>query len=275
MSKMGTLYAPGNSVFHRMDGSIKMLLFAAWTITTFLFLDLRVFIVMLFIGTILLLSAKIPFRQIRILLWVMIVFNVFNTAFIILITPTYGSELTGTNTPILNIGYNTINLETLFYVLTLTAKYLTLLPVSLLFIFTTHPSKFASSLNRIGIPYKIAYAVNIAFRYIPDIQSEFRGITNSMQMRGIGFRKGDAPFTQRVKNVTSIAIPMLYSSLQRIEVVSNAMELRGFGKHKRRTWYAMEDLRAMDYTVGALCILVTASAIWLKIGVLSGFWYPF
>ena len=274
MSKMGTLYAPGNSMFHRMDGSIKMLLFAAWTIATFMFLDLRVFIVMLLVGTVLLLSAKIPFRQIRVIFWVMIVFNVFNTAFILLITPVYGTELTGSNTPVLNIGYNTINLETIFYVLTLTAKYLTLLPISLLFIFTTHPSRFASSLNRIGIPYKIAYAVNIAFRYIPDIQSEFRSITNSMQMRGLGFRKGDTPFMQRVKNVTAIAFPMLYSSLQRIEVVTNAMELRGFGKHKKRTWYAMEQLRAIDYTVGVLSVLLIMGLIVLKVAVLKGFWYP-
>lgn len=274
MSKMGTLYAPGNSIFHRMDGSIKMLLFAAWTIATFMFLDLRVFIVMLLVGTGLLLSAKIPFRKIRVIFWVMIVFNVFNTAFILLITPTYGSELTGTSTPILNIGYNTINLETMFYVLTLTAKYITLLPISLLFIFTTHPSQFASSLNRIGVPYKIAYAVNIAFRYIPDIQAEFRSITNAMQMRGIGFRKGDAPFMQRVKNVTSIAFPMLYSSLQRIEVVSNAMELRGFGKHRRRTWYHMEKFQGIDYLVGVLSILLIAGSILLKVSVLNGFWYP-
>lgn len=275
MSKMGTLYTPGDSIFHRMDGSVKMLLFAAWTIATFMFLDLRVFIVMLAVGGILLASARIPFRRIRVLFWLMIVFNVFNTFFILVITPAYGAELTGTNTPILNIGYNTINLETLFYVTTLTAKYITLLPISILFIYTTQPSRFASSLNRIGVPYKIAYAVNIAFRYIPDIQAEFRNITNSMQMRGIGFRKGDAPLMQRIKNLTLIAVPLLFSSLQRIEVVSNSMELRGFGKHKRRTWYNTDKLTTVDYIVAFLSVLIIAVAIWLSISVLPSFWYPF
>ena len=36
------------------------------------------------------------------------------------------------------------------------------MPVTAIFIFTTHPSEFASSLNKIGIPYKISYAINIA-----------------------------------------------------------------------------------------------------------------
>nr|WP_202968607.1 energy-coupling factor transporter transmembrane component T [Oceanobacillus picturae] len=32
-------------------------------------------------------------------------------------------------------------------------------------------------------------------------------------------------------------MPLIFSSLERIEVISNAMELRGFGKKKKRTWY--------------------------------------
>ena len=38
---------------------------------------------------------------------------------------------------------------------------------------TTHPSQFASSLNQIGVPYKIAYSVSLTLRYIPDLQEEF------------------------------------------------------------------------------------------------------
>ena len=38
-------------------------------------------------------------------------------------------------------------------------------------------------------------------------------------------------------------------SMEKIEVVSNAMELRGFGKKKRRTWYAHRKLAAADIPV--------------------------
>lgn len=41
------------------------------------------------------------------------------------------------------------------------------------FLMTTHPSQFASSLNKIGVSYKVAYAVSLTMRYIPDIQEEF------------------------------------------------------------------------------------------------------
>ncbi|HWO98323.1 MAG TPA: energy-coupling factor transporter transmembrane component T [Bacillus sp. (in: firmicutes)] len=275
MSRMGTLYIEKDSFFHRLDGSAKLLLFMTWTIITFMFLDIRVFLFMTLLGIAFLYLSQIPFQRIQILVWVMLTFNLINSLFILVITPAYGSELTGTSTGILAIGYHIINLETIFYVMTLSLKYANLLPITLVFIFTTHPSRFASSLNKIGVPYKIAYAVNISLRYIPDIQQELKNILFSQQARGVGFKKGEAPFKQRIKNITSIAVPLITSALQRIEVVSNAMDLRGFGKHKKRTWYNRTSFQAMDYVVFILCIGSLALAIWLKVNVLQTFWYPF
>jgi energy-coupling factor transport system permease protein len=53
----------------------------------------------------------------------------------------------------------------------------------------------------------------------------------------------------RLKNVVSILFPLLFSSMERIDVVSNAMELRGFGKMKARTWYSRRKLSQMDVAV--------------------------
>ena len=49
---------------------------------------------------------------------------------------------------------------------------------------TTHPSQFASSLNQIGVSYKIAYSVSLTLRYIPDVQEEYQTIKLSGSQRG-------------------------------------------------------------------------------------------
>ena len=54
---------------------------------------------------------------------------------------------------------------------------------------TTHPSQFASSLNQIGVPYKIAYSVSLTLRYIPDLQEEFFTIKMSQEARGMELSK--------------------------------------------------------------------------------------
>ena len=43
---------------------------------------------------------------------------------------------------------------------------------------------------------------------------------------------------KRIKNASAILLPLILSSLDRIDTISNIMELRGFGKHKKRSWYS-------------------------------------
>lgn len=95
---------------------------------------------------------------------------------------------------------------------------------------TTHPSQFASSLNQIGVPYKIAYSVSLTLRYIPDLQEEFFTIKMSQEARGMELSK--ASLMQRIKGNLLIITPLIFSSLERIDTIATAMELRRFGKEK-------------------------------------------
>lgn len=275
MSRAKTLYIEGDSIFHKLNGISKILLFLTWTIMTVMFLDIRVFLVMGIVGAIMLYFSQIPSKTIKPLLWIMVVFNIINIIFILLITPQYGTELVGTNTEIINIGYSYINKETLFYVLTISLKYAVLMPITVIFIFTTHPSEFASSLNKMGIPYKIAYAINIAFRYIPDVMTEYKNILDAQQARGLAFNKGEGTIIERLKNYTTILVPLVSSSIKRIETVSNAMELRSFGKNRKRTWYSYKKLKGMDYAFIICCIVLLVTSVYLKNNVMTGFYYPF
>ena len=55
--------------------------------------------------------------------------------------------------------------------------------IVLLFVCTTNPSEFATSLSRIGVSCRISCAAALALRYIPDIQREYRDISLSQQAR--------------------------------------------------------------------------------------------
>ncbi|MGL4997647.1 MAG: energy-coupling factor transporter transmembrane component T family protein [Cetobacterium sp.] len=275
MSRGGTLYIEKNSIIHKMDGSIKFLLLLVWTASVFLFNDLRVFIAFFLVGMTLLSFAKIPFKSIKPLLLFIIMFTIMNSGFLILITPEYGSTLTGTTTSILTIKNITLSLETIWFALTLSMKYLAVFPIMMMFIFTTHPSKFASSLNKIGVSYKVAYAINIALRYIPDVRDEFKNIMHAQEARGVAFRKEDANIFVRLRNYNTILFPLVISSLNRVEVISNAMDLRGFGNEKKRTWYSSQKYGKIDF----LCLILMSSlfliSLYFKIYILKEFWYPF
>lgn len=275
MSKSGSLYIHRDSLFHRLDGSVKFLMLISWTVFAFMFLDARVFAVMICLGFAMLKVAKLPLKIILPLAAFVFVFTVFNSIFLILVTPEYGSKLVGRYTVALNIFDIRVTYETLFYVFTLSLKYFSMLPITLLFVLTTEPSSFASSLNRLGVSYKVAYGINIALRYIPDVREEMMNIINAQEARGVAFRKGEASVFKRMRNYVTVLLPLLLSSLHRIETVSIAMDLRGFGKDRTRTWYNRQKLQHTDFLYIALSVFLVLIGIYLKYHFSSKFWYAF
>ncbi len=275
MSKSGSLYIERQSIFHTLDGSIKLLMLIAWTFFAFAFMDARVFIGMILLGLVMLKMSKLPNKAIWPLLLFIFIFTLFNSAFLLLITPEHGSHLTGTYTEVIGFGFYTITYETVFYCVTLSLKYIAIMPITILFIFTTHPSNFASSLNRIGVPYRVAYSVSIALRYIPDVKAEVENIINAQEARGVAFRKGDAGIGTRLRNYATVMVPLLLSSFNRIETVSNAMDLRGFGKNKKRTWYHRRKYTKSDLTFAVISAGMLIAGIGIKAGIGAIYWYPF
>jgi energy-coupling factor transport system permease protein len=272
MSKSGSLYIKRDSIFHEIDGSIKLLMLICWTIFTFMFMDARIFTFMIIIGFLMVYISKLPLKSLLPLIIFIIIFTFFNSLLLIIVTPDYGSKLSGTYTVILNIFNIKLTYETLFYAFTLSLKYICMAPLTILFIFTTEPGTFASSLNRLNISYRVSYAVSIALRYIPDVKSELGNIINAQEARGIAFRRGEANFFIRMKNYVSVLFPLLLSSLQKIDVVSNAMELRSFGKYKKRTWYNRKPLTTKDFIFIFISISLVFIGIYLKTNYFTKFW---
>ena len=146
--------------------------------------------------------------------------------------------------------------------------------MALLFIVTTNPSEFAASLNRIGVNYKIAYAVAIALRYIPDILRDFQDISFAQQSRGIDMSKKER-FFKRIMNSVAVLMPLIFSSIERIDTISSAMELRGFGNMKKRTWYSYKTFAKRDYIALVFITVTLIGSILVTLINGSRFYNPF
>ena len=78
-----------------------------------------------------------------------------------------------------------------------------------------------------------------------------------------------ASLVDRLKAASTILIPLILSSMERIETISNAMELRGFGKDKKRSWYSARKFSKADiaFMVVSLAMVVLSLLItWLNGG---------
>ncbi len=252
MAKVAILsYIRRESPVHALTGTTKLIFFLAWSVASMVTYDTRVLLGMLVISAVVFKISRIRIRDISIVLGLAAVFLLLNNLFVYLFAPEYGVELYESRTVLFTIaGPYTVTLQQLFYHFNMTMKVICVVPVALLFIACTDPSEFAASLASIGVSYRIGYSVSLALRYIPDVQREYHNISQAQQARGIDLSGKDKLFT-RLKNSVAILLPLILSSLNRIETVSNAMELRGFGKNKKRTWYVKRKMQRNDWlTIG-------------------------
>ena len=259
-------YIEKDSVIHRLNGATKLICFILWTVAIMFTYDTRLLLALTFLGFVLFRISKIKFNEIKIVFYLITIFLVLNLIMIFLFSPLEGTKIYGTRHDILKIfGNYVITKEQLFYEFNIFVKYFSVIPVALLFIITTNPSEFASSLNRIGVPYKFSYAVSIALRYILTVQEDFITISKAQQAKGIDISKNVKLIT-RIKNISYTLMPLIFSSIEKIDIISNAMILRRFGKGKKRTWYQATKMKMPDViAIFVTAIFVIASIVLIKI----------
>ena len=267
-------YIERPSPIHKLTGASKLIALLMFSISTMTSFYTPFLAVVAVIALVLFRVSKIRLREVSFLVGAVTVFMLMNNVLIFLFSPEHGVSLYGSRHVLLSFGGRyAVTQEQLFYHLNLLLKYLCTIPVVILFVCTTNPSEFAASLNRIGVSYRISYAVALALRYIPDIQREYRDISRAQQARGVEMSK-KATLIKRLKAASAILIPLILSSLERIEVVSNAMELRRFGKAKQRTWSAGREFTKWDYLTIAFSVLLMAVSMLLTFLTGSRFYNP-
>ncbi|QDP41069.1 energy-coupling factor transporter transmembrane component T family protein [Radiobacillus deserti] len=268
-------YIDRKSPIHFLTGATKLVCFILWSFAAMLTYDTRILVLLFTLSIAIFVVSNIKLKEVSFILGLILLFLLINNIAIYVFAPQQGVEIYGTAHVWWELpGHYDLTAEQLFYQLNITLKYFVVIPAALLFIVTTNPSEFASSLNRIGVSYRIAYAVAIALRYIPDIQRDYRTIALAQQARGIDLSRNEK-FLTRVKNAISIVMPLIFSSLDRIEVISNGMELRGFGKHKKRTWYRSRQFAFIDYVAIGLFVLLLVGSLLITFYDGNRFYNPF
>jgi len=268
-------YVPRNTPIHRLTGASKLLMTLALSIAAMITFDPRFLVFVIVASFVLLMATKLRLSDFKPVLVLLIVFMVINNVAIFLFAPEQGVLIYGSRNELyfLTERYR-ITSEQLFYQLNVTLKYFAIVPIALVFFLTTEPGEFASSLNAIKVNYKVAYAVSLSLRYIPDVQRAYREISQAQQARGVDISK-KAPLRARLAGVLAILFPLVFSSLDKIEQVSNAMELRGFGRLKKRTWYSARPFTKWDFVLvgfSALCVLLSVLTLIINGG---RFYNPF
>ncbi len=263
-------YFPGNTLLHRLDPRTKFLLVILFLFAEVAFLDIRILLFPFTASIFLYLSAKIPFKEVKgtwkFLLTIIVFISSINAFFTFL----------GYSVPnphiIARFWVFKFTLEGIFFAVGSIMRFLSLAIISLCVIMTTDPGLYAPALAKLKLPYKAAFVVDLALRYLPVYVEELDTTMNAQMARGFKL-KAKGGFFARILNTIPLLVPVAINAMLSIYDVADAMELRAFGAEKNRTWYRTVSFKRRDYlTTLSLCSLFIL-AIFLRTR-FTTYWIP-
>lgn len=272
---------PGDTFLHKLSGASKTRMFAALIVVTIMTFDVRILIPLFVMSLIGFFSVKPDWKQIWWLVVLVVVGNVTNLVLYWVASPDAGMEYSNGSTVLFAFNdYLIVTAETMWYLFARMVKMMATFFISLTYILAVTPSEVAAGLYSMGLPYKICSVVSLALRYIPDIGRDYTNIKISMQCRGVELDAKRASLMTRLKQTVLILVPLIISSFDRIGNIANAMDLRGFGKKKKRTYYSEHEPTKADkgFKVAYIAIAIFC-AVYIIYGLIwpreMTVWYPF
>ncbi|MGM8215510.1 energy-coupling factor transporter transmembrane component T family protein [Bacillaceae bacterium W0354] len=129
--------------------------------------------------------------------------------------------------------------------ISLALRSLCFISLSLLFAFTTDPTKFMLSLmQQFKLSPKVTYGILAGYRFLPMFKHELNLLRQAHRIRGVSRAKG---MTQRLHHLKRYMIPLLANAIRKAERVAIAMESKGFTGDRERTYYYEMKVKKRDW----------------------------
>ncbi|GIP31214.1 energy-coupling factor transporter transmembrane protein EcfT [Paenibacillus sp. J2TS4] len=132
----------------------------------------------------------------------------------------------------------------------------TLVLLSMFYLFTTSPREIAIALRGIGIPFSIGFLISLIFRFIPLVKNDLATIREAQMVRGVRWDQGG--LLAKMKAYVTLIVPLIFTSLKRVQLIANALDSKGFQiRNRRHRYYRMP--RWKGYEIG--WILISACVV--------------
>ena len=252
-------YFPGNSVIHRLDPRVKIVLSVLYIVTIFLADSYVTYAVVIASAFVLLFLSRLPvaliLKGLRPLLFIMIFTGIINIFW------TSGEQL------LFSLGFIKIYREGIeFAVFMLIRIFALVIGSCVLLTYTTSPialtdgiESVLSFLRVVHVPvHEFAMMMTIALRFIPLLVEETDKIMNAQKSRGADFTNGS--LFKRAKALVPILVPLFISAIYRADELAVAMECRCYHGGNGRTKMRVMKMKFADYA-SLFCMLLFLGAM--------------
>lgn len=119
---------------------------------------------------------------------------------------------------------------------------------------TTRERDLIRGLMKGGLPYGASFLLMLTLRFISLSMADLTIIREARRARALPERENPL---QLVRNLISIVIPLFLATIRRIQISSNALEVKGFSPGARRAIMTKEKLGRSEITWGISFVALT------------------
>ena len=159
--------------------------------------------------------------------------------------------------PVINLGItdNGISFSLLLVMRLMAAT----LPLAIMLSVTQMTDLSNVMVSKLKIPYKYVFSIITVIRFIPVFSNEMSEIMEAQTARGVEFDTKN--IFRKIKLIIPLCVPLLISSVRKIDTSAVSAELRGFNLRKSDSGYKKYSFAARDAAVLAVTAVIFALGI--------------
>ena len=275
-------YRQRNSLIQKFDPRAWIIFYGCFLVSTLFFWDVRFLVPFLLIAIISLVTSGLTWREFR---RPLLFIGGFVTVFAILtfLTGRGSSEvyqeehiLRSLKASFTIFGWQPelkITIERLFFALSQFVRVFSIAIMTILIPYSLNPALYGITFKGLGLPDKLAYAMDLTMRFIPTFGRDFQLTMDAQRARGYELDKLSGGLIAQVRKLGPIIVPVTIHAIIGSEDIIDAMDLRAFGIGPR-TWLVKLQYQKRDHILkyfGLALLGFSLLAILLGYG---AFWVP-
>ncbi len=275
-------YRPRKSFIQSFDPRAWIIFFLCFMFSTLAFWDVRFLLPFFIIALFVLFTSGVKWHEVRRAFLFIIGFITF-FALLTFLTGRGGEEvyaqehlLRQFKAPFSILGWTPtldITVERAFFAVSQFVRVVSIAIMTILIPYSLNPALYGITFKGLGLPDKIAYAMDLTMRFIPTFGRDFQLTMDAQRARGYELEKIKGGLIEQVRKLGPIFVPVTIHAIISSEDIIDAMDLRAFGVGPR-TWLEVLQRNLRDHALIWLGVLMVSVSFSLAFFGLGKFWVP-
>ncbi|MGD2178309.1 MAG: energy-coupling factor transporter transmembrane component T [Anaerolineae bacterium] len=277
-------YRERDTIVQRLDPRARIIFMLAMLFSIIQFWDVRIILVFLGIALLQFGLARLTWQETR-RAWILISILIFVMTTLTFLTGRGGIQYAYHEEHLIRrvgplslpiVGWQIsldITAEKTIFALSQLVRMYAITTMAITIPYTVNPSLYGVTFRGLGLPDRFAYAMDLAFRFVPTLGRDFSVTLDAQRARGYEVEKIAGGLIAQIRKLAPLLVPVTINAIVGAEDIIDAMDLRAFGVGPR-TWVHRLSYQRRERILIAISVLIFAGSIVLSIVGIGRLWVP-